>query len=82
MRHVTVVLGLVVVLAAAAFSPAGIAASKKEPPSPDAVAFAERTGDLLLATLFAALTQEFDETTPENVEEGNLSTGSIGAPFR
>jgi hypothetical protein len=34
-------------------------------------------GDLLLATLFAALTQEFDETTPQNVEEGSLSIGLV-----
>ena len=43
---------------------------RSRPPSDEAIAFAQRTSDLLLATLFAALTQEFDETTTENVEEG------------
>ena len=49
------------------------------PPSDDAVDFAQRTSDLLLATLFAALTQEFDETTPENVEEGKQSISLVFA---
>lgn len=31
----------------------------------------------MLATLFAALTQEFDETTADNVAEGNTSIGLI-----
>jgi len=47
------------------------------PPDADAVAFAQRTSDLLLATLFAALTQEFDETRADNVEEGKQSIGLI-----
>ena len=47
------------------------------PPSSEAVAFAQRTSDLMLATLFAALTQEFDETTPDNVAEGSASIGLI-----
>src|SRR3954469_9402182 len=42
-------------------------------PSDSQVAFAKRASDLMLATLFAALTQEFDETTPANVEEGKRS---------
>jgi hypothetical protein len=39
--------------------------------------FAQRTSDLMLNTLFAALTQEFDETTPQNVPEGNHSISLI-----
>jgi hypothetical protein len=50
-----------------------IADSGHNPPSQEQVAFAQRTSDLLLATLVAALTQEFDETTPDNVEEGKRS---------
>src|SRR4051794_25829991 len=46
-------------------------------PSAGRVAFAQRTSDLLLATLFAALTQEFDETTPNNVEEGKRSISLV-----
>ena len=47
------------------------------PPSDGQVAFAQRTSDLLLATLFAALTQEFDETRPDNVEEGKRSISLV-----
>ena len=47
-------------------------ARSSHPPGAEDVAFAQRTSDLLLNTLFAALTQEFDETTADNVEEGKL----------
>jgi hypothetical protein len=47
------------------------------PPDPQQVQFAERTSDLMLATLFAALLQEFAETTPANVEEGKKSISLI-----
>ena len=56
---------------------AGQAQGNNKPPSDGAIAFAQRTSDLLLNTLFAALVQEFDETTPENVEEGKLSIGLV-----
>ncbi len=48
-----------------------------QPPSSGQIAFAERTSNLLLATLFAALTQEFDETTADNVEEGKQSISLV-----
>lgn len=48
-----------------------------DPPANERVEFAQRTSDLLLATLFAALTQEFDETTPANVEEGKHSISLV-----
>lgn len=60
----------------AQISSAGSARSS-HPPDQDEIAFAQRTSDLLLATLFAALTQEFDETTPANVEEGKQSIGLV-----
>ena len=47
------------------------------PPDPQQVQFAQRTSDLMLATLFAALLQEFAETTPANVEEGKKSISLI-----
>ena len=47
------------------------------PPDPQQVQFAQRTSDLMLATLFAALLQEFAETTPANVEEGKQSISLI-----
>ena len=77
MRYMLRVIVLGVVLGSAAFSRAGLAQGNDQPPSVEAVAFAQRTSDLLLATLFAALTQEFDETTPDNVEEGKVSIGLV-----
>src|SRR5262249_21124690 len=47
------------------------------PPTADRIAFAERTGNLMFATIFAALTQEFNETTADNVKEGSQSIGLI-----
>ncbi|MBG1266677.1 hypothetical protein [Nostoc sp. WHI] len=47
------------------------------PPPPQQVAIAQQTSDLMLNTLFAALTQEFDETTPDNVEQGKQSISLI-----
>src|SRR4026208_478637 len=38
---------------------------------------AQKTSDLMLATLFAALGQEFAETTPDNVEQGKQSISLI-----
>ena len=77
MRHTITVIVLSVVLAVSTFSSAGHAQRRSHQPGDEAIAFAQRTSDLLLATLFAALTQEFDETTPANVEEGKLSIGLI-----
>jgi hypothetical protein len=50
---------------------------EKKPPSTQAIATAQRTSDLLLATLFAALLQEFAETTPANVPEGKQSISLV-----
>ena len=47
------------------------------PPDKPQVDIAQRTSDLMLATLFAALLQEFAETTPANVEEGKKSISLI-----
>ena len=47
------------------------------PPTPQQVEFAQRSSDLMLATLFAALLQEFAETTPANVAEGKHSISLI-----
>ncbi|MDZ8107364.1 MAG: hypothetical protein RM338_17335 [Nostoc sp. DedQUE12a] len=47
------------------------------PPPTQKIEFAQQTSDLMLATLFAALTQEFDETTPDNVEQGKHSISLI-----
>jgi hypothetical protein len=47
------------------------------PPTSGQITFAQETSDLMLNTLFAALTQEFDETTPNNVEQGKTSISLI-----
>ena len=62
-------------LAAVVVSTAAVRADV--PPTTEQVEFAQRTGDLMLATLFAALLQEFAETTPANVEEGKQSISLI-----
>ena len=46
-------------------------------PSNEAIAFAQRTSDLLVNELVAALFQEFNETTPANVEEGKQAISLI-----
>ena len=68
------------ILAVLGITGAGLTASAHEAdatPSNEQIEFAQRTSDLLLATLFAALTQEFDETTPDNVEEGKRSISLV-----
>ncbi len=49
----------------------------KDSPSSESVAFAQRTSDLMLNELLAALFKEFDETTPSNVEEGKQAISLI-----
>src|SRR5512145_2491819 len=46
-------------------------------PSNEDIAFAQRTSDLFLNELLAALFQEFNETTPENVAEGKQAISLI-----
>jgi hypothetical protein len=68
------------ILAAGILTGLGLTANAHDdgrPPSSDKIEFAQRTSDLLLATLFAALTQEFDETTLDNVEEGKQSISLV-----
>ena len=51
--------------------------SADTPPTQQQIDFAQETSDLMLATLFAALLQEFAETTPANVEQGKTSISLI-----
>jgi hypothetical protein len=55
----------------------GPAVQADSPPDAQQIAFAQRTSDLLLATVFGALLQEFAETTPANVEEGKKSISLV-----
>jgi hypothetical protein len=65
------------------FGRTGIAHDDDNQPSREQIASAKRTSDLLFATLFAALTQEFDETedpedpTVDNVGEGKRSISLV-----
>lgn len=77
MRHRFLLPVMAILVAGTVLSRAGLPQTSSQAPSDQAKAFAQRTSDLLLATLFAALTQEFDETKPENVEEGKVSIGLI-----
>ena len=49
------------------------------PPTQQQVELAQRSSNLMLATIVAALLQEFAETTPLNVEEGKHSISLIFA---
>ena len=51
--------------------------ASRSAPSPQEVAFAEQTSDLMLNELLAALFTEFDETTPENVPNGKQAISLI-----
>ena len=46
-------------------------------PSNESIAFAQRTSDLMLNELLAALFKEFSETTADNVEEGKHAISLI-----
>jgi len=67
-------IALAALLAAAGLTGAGYA---NDSPSSESVAFAQRTSDLMLNELLAALFQEFNETTPGNVEEGKQAISLI-----
>jgi hypothetical protein len=59
---------------------AGLVASGRvnnDPPTDAQKEFAVKTADLLQAEVFAALLQEFGETTPENVEHGKQAVSLV-----
>ena len=60
----------------AAFVVASIA-SADSPPSKKEIAFAQQVSDLLTNELVAALFQEFNETTVDNVEHGKVAISLI-----
>jgi hypothetical protein len=69
--------GLIVLVVVIGFSLAAVARGSNNPPSNENVQFARETSDLMLNELFAALTQEFNETTPNNVEQGKQAISLI-----
>jgi hypothetical protein len=77
MRHPTIkrLAALVILIAVAAL--AAFARVNNDPPTDQQKEFAVQTADLLQAEVFAALLQEFGETTPENVEQGKQAVSLI-----
>jgi hypothetical protein len=73
----TLMAALVLAAGIAICSAVVVADGRHRPPTQEDIAFAKTTTDLLFNTLFAALTQEFDETIPENVEQGKQSIGLV-----
>ncbi|MCW5315652.1 hypothetical protein GTQ43_18095 [Nostoc sp. KVJ3] len=69
--------GIFVVMLVIGFCFTAIARGYEIPPPPQQVAIAQQTSDLMFNTLFAALTQEFNETTAQNVEQGKQSISLI-----
>lgn len=69
--------GILVLVFVIGFGFTTIARGSNNPPATEQIAFAKQTSDLMLNTLFAALTQEFDETTVDNVEQGKQSISLI-----
>ena len=66
---------LIALVALVAFGRGG--GVSNDPPTEDEKERAVKTADLLQAEVFAALLQEFGETTPENVEQGKDAVSLI-----
>ncbi|HEV2705485.1 MAG TPA: hypothetical protein VGV59_06145 [Pyrinomonadaceae bacterium] len=77
MRHQKIkrVVALVMLIAVATIVAFG--RPENNPPTNQQREFAEQTADLLQKEVFAALLQEFGETTPENVEQGKQAISLI-----
>ena len=75
-RKHPVLFGVVLTGCIAAFGLAVIA-SHDETPSSRQIAFAQEVSDLLVNEVVAALFQEFNETTPQNVEHGKQAISLI-----
>ncbi|NEU74867.1 hypothetical protein PI95_020485 [Hassallia byssoidea VB512170] len=69
--------GIFVLVLVIGFGLTAIARGSDNPPASQQIAIAQQTSDLMLNTLLAALTQEFDETTVDNVEQGKQSISLI-----
>lgn len=76
MRHINVKRVVVLVLLLTFVGIVGFGYTDN-PPSNEEKEFARKTGDLLHNELIAALFQEFNETTPENVEHGKQAISLI-----
>jgi hypothetical protein len=76
MRYLKMKRVIVLVLLLTLVGVAGFGSVANSPPN-DNVASAKKTSELLHNEIFAALIQEFNETTPENVEEGKEAISLI-----
>ena len=76
-RHHPVFAGLVLAGVMGALGLAVIVNASSSKPTDSQIAFAQKVSDLMLNELVAALFQEFNETTPENVEHGKQAISLI-----
>jgi hypothetical protein len=67
----------IILVALLALGVTAMASADVRPPSNADIAFAQQVSDLLLNELLAALFQEFNETTPANVEHGKQAISII-----
>jgi len=77
MRHQKIKRVAALVLLFAVASLVAFGRPDNPPPTDAEKLFAEQTADLLQKEVFAALLQEFGETTPENVEQGKQAVSLI-----
>src|SRR5918998_546483 len=77
MRHQRIKRAAALVVLIAVASIMAFGRPDNPPPTEGSKAFAVQTADLLQAEVFAALLQEFGETTPENVEQGKLAVSLV-----
>jgi len=77
LRTRPIVLGIVLATALAAVRFASVYAHDEVRPTTRQIAFAQQVSDLMVNEIVAALFQEFDETTPDNVEHGKQAISLI-----
>ena len=77
MRHLRIKRAAALVVLIAVAGIIAIARADNPPPTPAEKEFAVQTADLLQAEVFAALLQEFGETTPENIEQGKQAVSLV-----
>lgn len=77
MRDTKIKRALALVILIAAVGLVAFARVKNDPPTAQEKEVAAQTADLLQAEVFAALLQEFGETTPENVEQGKQAISLV-----
>ncbi|HEX8558147.1 MAG TPA: hypothetical protein VF668_08605 [Pyrinomonadaceae bacterium] len=77
MRHPKMKRAVALVILIAVAGLVALGRVNNQPPTEEQKEFAVQTADLLQKEVFAALLQEFGETTPENVEQGKQAVSLI-----